>query len=260
MTPPPSPSHPGPPSPYHPGPPVFTGPPVVPGEELYGFPGSQGLAPDSQMSPVRGLSPTTTASKFKGDGPTHTLQLQLLRQSQKLRDMEASVNSSGYAAQRKKVVDLLAESERHFRFDNCDMAYEEDLVAQVEEAEDICLQKDGELDNARKAEKEKETRKKDLLAILPKGLGATFVGKALSWPSFRKQFLAIIASVEPTVAAATIKNLINCPKLKRSVRALKNGKEVLAELDKYLGHAFLNAQSRKSTTPELPQARLMRRT
>ena len=140
------------------------------------------------------------------------------------------------------------------------MAYEEDLVAQVEEAEDICLQKDGELDNARKAEKEKETRKKDLLAILPKGLGARFVGKALSWPSFRKQFLAIIVSVEPTVAAATIKNLIDCPKLKRSVRALKNGKEVLAELDKYLGHAFLNAQSRKSTTPELPQARSMRRT
>ena len=58
--------------------------------------------------------------------------------------MEASVNSSGYTAQiKKKVADLLAESERHFRSDNCDMAYEEDLVAQVEEAEDLCLQKDG---------------------------------------------------------------------------------------------------------------------
>ena len=55
--------------------------------------------------------------------------------------------------------------------------------------------------------------------------------------------MAVIASVEPTVAAATIKNLIDCPKLKRSVTALKNGKEVLAELNKILGHAFLNSQS-----------------
>ena len=153
------------------------------------------------------------------------------------------MNSSGYTAQRKKVANLLAESERHFRSDNCDMAYEEDLVAQVEEAEDLCLQKDGELDIARKAEKQREQIKKDLQAILPKGLGAKFLGEASSWPSFREQFLHIIASMEQTVSAATIKNLIDCHKLKRSVRSLRTGSEVLAELDKILGHAFLNSQS-----------------
>ena len=87
------------------------------------------------------------------------------------------------------------------------MAYEEDLVAQVEEAEDICLQKDGELDIACKAEKQREQSKKDLQSILPKGLGAKFLGKASSWPAFREQFVHIIASMEQTVSAGTIKIL-----------------------------------------------------
>ena len=77
--------------------------------------------------------------------------------------MEASVNSSAYTAQRKKVANLLAESERHFRSDHCDIAYEDNLVAQVEEAEDLCLDKDRELDMARKAEKKREQGKRDLL-------------------------------------------------------------------------------------------------
>ena len=42
------------------------------------------------------------------------------------------------------------------------------------------------------------------------------------------------------MSAPTIKNVIYCHKLKKSLRT---GNEVLAKLDKILGHAFLNAQS-----------------
>ena len=118
------------------------------------------------------------------------------------------------------------------------MAYEEDLVAQVEESEDLCLQKDGELDIARKAEKQREQSKRNLLSIVPKGLGANFLGEASSWPAFREQFVHIIASMEQTVSAANIKNLIDCRKLKRSVRSLITGSEVLAELDKLWATLF----------------------
>ena len=121
--------------------------------------------------------------------------------------MEASVNSSSYTATRKKVADLLAESERHFRSDHCDMSYEEDLVAQVEEAEDLCLQKDGEQGIEHKAEKQREQSKKDLQSILQKGLGAKFLGEASSWPALREQFVHIIASMEQTVSAAIMKEL-----------------------------------------------------
>ena len=52
------------------------------------------------------------------------------------------------------------------------------LGEQVKEAEDICTQKDLEMDTARKVEKDAETSKKDLLAILLKGLGSKSHGVA----------------------------------------------------------------------------------
>ena len=146
-------------------------------------------------------------------------------------------------AQRKKVADLLAETERHFRSDHVDMAWEEDLSDQVEEAEALCLQKDAELDIARKVEKDKEARRKDLQSILPKGFGTKFHGKPSTWPAFREQFVHVIAQMDQSVSAWTIKNMIECPKLKKSVKSIGTGDEVLAELDKALGHSFLNAQA-----------------
>ena len=101
-----------------------------------------------------------------------------------------------------------------------DQAYEAEVGDQVKEAEDICAQKDLEMDAARKVEKDTETSKKDLLAILPKGLGSKFYGDEGSWPSFRKYFVNIIANLEPMVAAATLKNLIDCQKLRKSVKPL----------------------------------------
>ena len=79
---------------------------------------------------------------------------------------EASPSSSGFTALRKKVADLRNDSEKHFRSPDVDQAYEAELGDQVEEAEDICAQKDLKMDNARQVEKDTKTSKKDLLAIL----------------------------------------------------------------------------------------------
>ena len=215
------------------GPPAFSPPPVSPEERMGGYAG-----PVSPLPEGRGVSPTTTVSRFRGDGPTQTLQFQLARAGQKLGNMEASVYSSGYTAQQKKVADLLAECERHFRSDHVDMAWEEDLSDQVEEAEALCLQKDAELDIARRVEKDKEARRKDLQSILPKGFGTKFHGEPSTWPAFREQFVHVIASMDQSVSASTIKNMIDCPKLKKSVKSIRTGDEVLAELDKVLGHSF----------------------
>ena len=137
--------------------------------------------------------------------------------------MKASTSSSGYTAQRKNVPDLLIDSERHFLGTNIDQGYEDMLGEQVKEAEDICTQKDLEMDTARKVKKDAETSNKDLLAILPKGLGSKFHGDAGSWPSFRKYFISICENLEPTVAAATMKNLIKDRKLKKSTHLLRTG-------------------------------------
>ena len=37
--------------------------------------------------------------------------------------------------------------------------------------------------------------------------------------------------------------MIECPTLKKSVKSIRTGDEVLTELDKVLGHSFLNAQA-----------------
>ena len=37
--------------------------------------------------------------------------------------------------------------------------------------------------------------------------------------------------------------MIECPALKKSVKSIRTGAEVLAELDKVLGHSFLNSQA-----------------
>ena len=120
-------------------------------------------------SQPRNHSPTTTsASKFRGEGATHTLALQLQRQAQKLRLMEASPGSTGYASQRRKVADIIKDAESHFRSRDVDEAYEAELGDQIEGAEDICTQKDHEMDLAVKAIKDADSAKKDLMAILPK--------------------------------------------------------------------------------------------
>ena len=49
---------------------------------------------------------------------------------------------------------------------------------------------------AQKAVTEVETQKKDLLALLPKGLGQKFSGDAGSWPSFRRYFVSIIKKLK----------------------------------------------------------------
>ena len=105
--------------------------------------------------------------------------------------------------------------------------------------------------------KDAESAKKDLKSILPKGFGAMFYGDPASWPSFRKIFESCL-DLDPTVSAATMKNLIGDSKLKKSVKSLRTGRDVLDELNRQLGHAFLNSQSileevkqaREATTPE----------
>ena len=49
--------------------------------------------------------------------------------------------------------------------------------------------------------------------------------------------------MDQSVSASTIKNMIECPALKKSVKSIRTGAEVLAELDKVLGHSFLNSQT-----------------
>ena len=138
-------------------------------------------------SQPRNHSPTTTtASKFRGEGATHTLALQLQRQAQKLQTMEASPSLIIYASQRKKVADIIKDAESHFRSKDVDEAYESELGDQIEEAEDICTQKDHEMDAERKKEKDAESAKKNLMAILPKGFGSMFHGDPASWQTSEK--------------------------------------------------------------------------
>ena len=77
-----------------------------------------------EFFPRRGGSPSTSASRFRGDGATHTLALQLQRQAQKLKMMEASPSSTSYKAQRLKVTTLINDSERHFLAKDVDQSYE----------------------------------------------------------------------------------------------------------------------------------------
>ena len=132
-----------------------------------------------------------SASRFRGDGATHTLALQIQRQAKKLKMMEALPSSTRYKAQRARVGAAIGDAERHFLRTNVDQSYKDKLGEMIENAEVICEQKDQELDIAQKAITEVEQQKKDLLAILPKGLGQKFGGDAGSWPSFRQYFVRI---------------------------------------------------------------------
>ena len=173
------------------------------------------------------------------------------------------MSSTGYASQRKKIADIIKDAESHFRSRGVDEAYEAELGDQIEGAEDICTQKDHKMDLAMKAIKDADSAKKDLKAILPKGFGTLFYGDPASWPSFRKIFVHCL-DLDPSVAAATMKNLIGDGKLKKSVKSLRTGRDVLDELDRQLGHSFLNSQSileevkqaREATTPEEEKALL----
>ena len=95
-----------------------------------------------EFFPRRGGSPSTSASRFRGDGATHTLALQLQRQAQKLRMMEASPSSTRYKAQRARVGAAIGDAERHFLGTSVDQSYEDQLGEMIENAEVICEQKD----------------------------------------------------------------------------------------------------------------------
>ena len=114
----------------------------------------------------------------------------------------------------KKIADVIKDAEVHFR--DIDKAYEAELGDQLEGAEDICTQKDHEVELAMKIIKDAESAKKDLKAILPKGFGMLFYRDPASWPSFPKIFVHGL-DFDPSVAAATIKNLIGEEKLKKKL-------------------------------------------
>ena len=148
--------------------------------------------------------------------------------------MEASPSSTRYKAQRARVGD----GERHLLGTNVDQSYEDQVGEMIENVEVICEQKDQELNKAQKAITEVETQKKDLLAILPKWLGQKFSGDAGSWPSFRHYFVRILKNLEPTVAAATMKQLIDCPKLKKVYKTAPDGARSVRRAGLSIGAQF----------------------
>lgn len=61
-------------------------------------------------------------------------------------------------------------------------------------------------------------------SILPKGFGTKFLGEPSTWPAFREQFVHVIAQMDQSVSASTIKNVIECPKLKKFSEIHKDGR------------------------------------
>ena len=56
--------------------------------------------------------------------------------------MEASPSSSSYKAQRQKLANLINDSEKHFQSRDVDQSYGAELGEQINEAEEVCQQKD----------------------------------------------------------------------------------------------------------------------
>ena len=197
----------------------------------------------------------TTASQLKGEGQTHTIQLQLQRSRQVLMTLEANPDSTRYKNQRDKVGKMLALAEKHLRDDqDVSESYEEFLLDEMERSEEACGIKDDEFDVAEKRKKKAEDEKKDLLATLPRGLGQKFSGNPADWPNFRDHFVRIVNTVDPTVAVAHMTNLIDCSRLKRRMKIYSSGEQVLKDFDRDFGFNFLNCQTIINEINSLPNA------
>ena len=189
----------------------------------------------------RASPPATTVSQVRGDGKTHTLALQVQRARSILAGIEASPGSTRYKVQREKVRELLKEAERHLREDGKEVSrsYEEFLGMQMELSEELNAEKDDQFDKAQRANKEDEEEKRNLLATLPRGLGQKFSGKAQDWPTFRKTFERIQASMDPSLAVKHMINLIADPALQKRLQIYTSGEAIIKELNMDLGHSFL---------------------
>ena len=209
----------------------------------------------SEESSRRASPPATTASQIKGDGPTHTIALQLQRSRQVLMSMEANPDSTRYKNQRDKVGKMLALAEKHLRDDqDVSSSYEEFLLEEMERSEEACGAKDDEFDIAERKKKKAEDEKKDLLATLPRGLGQKFSGNPADWPNFRDHFVRIVKTVDPTLAVAHMTSLIDCQKLKRRMKIYSSGEQVLKDFDRDFGFNFLNCQTIINEINSLPNA------
>ena len=210
-----------------------------------------------EAAAVPGSPVATTASQCRGDGRTDTLRLQMQRARTVLQGIPAHPDSSKYKNQRAKVEKALEEAERHLREDSdVSTSYEGFLGEEMGKAEEICALKDEEYDLATKDKKQDEEEKRNLLATLPRGLGVRFSGKAQDWPTFRKTFERIQASVDPSLAVKHMINLIADPALQKRLQIYTSGEAIIKELDTDLGHSFLTCtqivnelnQRKKATT------------
>ena len=202
---------------------------------------SRSLSNESVHSELPGR-PATTASQLRGDGPTHTIALQLQRSRQVLMSLVADPESSRYKKQREKVGKLLELAEKHLREDrDVSSSYEGFLQEEMDRSEDACGEKDDEFDIAEKKKKKSEDEKRDLLATLPRGLGQKFSGNPADWPNFRHHFERIVNTVDPTLAVAHMTSLVDCPKLKKRMKIYSNGEQLLKDFDKDFGFNFLNS-------------------
>ena len=192
--------------------------------------------------------PPTTASQWRGEDKTHSIALQLQRARQQLNVMVADPSSTKYKEQRRRVREMLNRAEKHLTDDlDISASYEEFLVEEMNQAETDCSTKDDELDLAQKKKKKIEDDKKDLLATLPRGLGAKFSGTAAEYPGFRHYFVEINQSVSGPLAVSHMTALIDDKtqegkRLAKRLKIYKNGDELIADLDKDFGHSFLNCQ------------------
>ena len=207
--------------------------------------------------PGPGSPAPTTASQCRGDGRTDTMRLQMQRARTVLQGIPAHPDSSKYKNQRSKVEKALEEAERHLREDeDVSASYEEFLSEEMGRAEEVCALKDEEYDLASKDKRQDEEEKRNLLATLPRGLGQKFSGKAQDWPTFRKTFERIQASVDPSLAVKHMINLIADPALQKRLQIYTSGEAIIKELNMDLGHSFLTCtqivnelnQRKKATT------------
>ena len=204
--------------------------------------------------------PSATASQWRGEDKTHSIALQLQRARQQLNAMTADPESTSYKEQRKNVREMLLSAQKHLTNDtDISQSYEEYLISEMDQTEVDCRAKDDELDIAQRARKKIEDDKKDLLATLPRGLGAKFSGTAAEYPGFRHYFVEINQSVNGPLAVSHMTALIDSStkegkKLAKRLKIYKNGDELIADLDRDFGHSFLNCQNILNKMNQLARA------
>ena len=200
---------------------------------------SDGSSSSGEM-PAAGSPVLTTASQCRGDGRTDTMRLQMQRARTVLQSIPAHPDSSKYKNQRSKVEKALEEAERHLREDeDVSASYEDFLSEEMGRTEELCALKDEEYDLASREKRQDEEAKRNLLATLPRGFGQKFSGKAQDWPTFRKTFERIQASMDPSLAVKQMINLIADPALQKRLQIYTSGEAIIKELNTDLGHSFL---------------------